>query len=122
MKENKKIIEKAMQYINEHLDERVSLQQVSSAAGYSKSHLNRMFAESTGKTIYKYIREKRLNRAAKRLVNTDQSIVEIALEAGYDSQQAFTLAFRKQYGMTPLVYRERETENIIVYQSWRAAA
>lgn len=108
MKENQQAVTRAVRYIEEHLGEEIMLEEIASAAGYSKSHLNRMFAESTGKTIHKYIQEKRLERAADRLRNSDMSIVDIALEAGYASQQAFTLAFRNMYELTPQAYRQWE--------------
>ena len=57
-------------------------------------------------TVYKYIQGRRLTLAAQKLVDTEQPIVEIAYEAHYDSQQAFTLAFKQFYGCTPRNYRK----------------
>ncbi len=98
-------IKKTIDYIENHLDEDIKLETIAKAVGYSKYHLNRMFAESTGQTIHRYIRERRLEKAADNLVHSEKSIVEIAFEAGYESQQAFTLAFRQLYYYTPMVYR-----------------
>lgn len=105
---------KTKQFIEEHFTENITLDDISKSIGYSKYHLNRIFLKSTGKTIYQYIKERRLFEAANQLLNTDKSIVEIALDVGYTSQQSFTLAFKSVFKCTPKVYRN---QNIIyVYQ------
>ena len=96
---------KTIDYIENHLDEDIKLEDISKAVGYSKFHLNRKFAESTGLTIHRYIKKRRLEKAADKLIHTEKRIVEIAFEAGYESQQSFTFAFREQYYTTPMVYR-----------------
>lgn len=80
--------------------------------GYSKFHLLRCFQEETGLTIHQYIKEKRLVRAAEQLLNSKETIVNIALEAQYNSQPAFTTAFRQYYHCTPQRYREYFSSNI----------
>ena len=99
------IIMKVIDYIEDNLDGTLSLDEVADKAGYSKFHLNRLFSESVGFTIYKYIQTRRLTVAAEKLVNTKMPIIEIAYESNYDSQQSFTLAFRKLYLCTPQRYR-----------------
>ena len=88
--------------------ESLSLEAMEAHTGYSRFYLNRIFSEVTGCTIHRYIMERRLTEAARKLVETDKTIVEISCEAGYQSQQAFTLAFRRVYGCTPMAYRERK--------------
>lgn len=95
-------------YIEEHLSENLDLDLVASAVHYSKYHLHRMFAKETGLTIHDYIQRRKLTEAAKFLVFTDQPILEIALTAGYESQQAFTAVFKEMYKKTPKRYREEE--------------
>lgn len=107
MKTQKIIINKALAYIEEHLDQDMDLEEIAECAGYSKYHLNRMFSEAVGCTIYKYLQARRLTVAAEKLVHTDAPITQIALEAGYGSQQAFTLAFHQVYKDTPRRYRKR---------------
>ena len=86
----------------------LSLEALEAHTGYSRFYLNRIFAEETGCTIHRYIMERRLTEAARKLVETDKTIVEISCEADYQSQQAFTLAFQRVYGCTPMAYRERK--------------
>ena len=100
------ITEKVLSYIENNLDKDLSLEKMANELNYSKFYIARAFKESTGCTVYKYIQNRRLNEAAKKLVRTKQPIVEIALEAGYSSQQAFTQAFRHQYLCTPQEYRK----------------
>lgn len=108
MEEKKRIAGKIKKYVEERLDspEELSLDQIAGYAGYSKFHLNRLFYQATGCTLHQYIREQRLKEAAKKLAEGENSIVEIAGEASYQSQQAFTLAFKQVYGVTPLAYRK----------------
>lgn len=104
--DNSRIVKKVADYIEAHIDEDLPLDKISSALHYSKYYIARMFNEETGCTIYKYIQGRRLTIAAQKLAETKQPIVDIAYEAHYDSQQAFTLAFKQQYGCTPNVYRK----------------
>lgn len=101
-----KVVEKTIQYIETHLDEDLSLDRISKDLNYSKFYISRVFAEKTDCTIYKYIQGRRLTLAARKLVETEKSIIEIAYEAHYNSQQAFSLAFRRLYFYTPQTYRK----------------
>lgn len=94
-------------YIEEHFTEEISVDDLADKAGYSKYHLNRIFQENTGKSIYQYIKERRLYEAADLLLINEQPIVEIALLVGYSSQQAFSQAFKKEFEMTPGEYRNK---------------
>lgn len=99
------MIMKVVEYIEDHLDDELSIDEVADRVGYSKFHLNRLFSESVGCTLYKYIQTRRLTKAAEKLVYTTKPIVEIAYDASYDSQQSFTHAFRQLYFCTPQKYR-----------------
>ena len=99
-------IKKITSYIEAHLDEDLSLERIADNLHYSKFYLARTFAEQTGSTIGKYIQGRRLTLAAWKLVETNKPIVEISYEAHYNSQQAFTLAFRRLYLCTPQVEGE----------------
>jgi len=103
--ENKNIVKKVLDYIEDNLEGQLSLDEIAKESGYSKFHLNRVFSEHVGCTIYKYIQMRRLTVAAEKLVNTKKPVVEIAYEANYNSQQSFTLAFRQLYGCPPHEYR-----------------
>lgn len=103
---DKSLIEKIVNYIEEHLDEELSLKKISDELNYSKFYMSRVFQENTGNTIHKYIQTRRLTIAAQKLVKTNKPIIEIAYEANYNSQQAFTLAFSQLYLCSPQIYRK----------------
>ncbi len=102
----KTVVKKTVDYIETHIDEDLPLDKIANALNYSKFYIARIFTEETKCTVYKYIQGRRLTLAAKKLAETRQPIVEIAYEAHYDSQQAFTLAFKQFYGCTPKIYRK----------------
>ena len=93
-------------YVEEHLQEKLDLDTVAEAVCYSKYHLHRMFTDTVGITLHDYIQRRQLTEAAKLLVFSEQPILEIALTAGYESQQAFTSVFKSMYKQTPLEYRQ----------------
>lgn len=100
-----KVAHQTVSFIEEHIEEALSLDKIAAALNYSKFYIARSFAQETGCTIYRYIRGRRLTIAARKLVETQKPIIEIAYEAQYDSQQAFTLAFGRLYQCTPQAYR-----------------
>ena len=102
---NQTVVEKIADYIENHLEEDIPLDKIAKELNYSKFYIARVFADNTGYTIYKYIQGRRLTLAARKLAETDKPIVEIAYEARYGSQQAFTLAFSQFYLCTPQTYR-----------------
>jgi len=99
-------ISAAISYIEAHLNEKLNLDTVANAVGYSKYHLHRMFTDSVGLTLHDYIQRRQLTEAAKLLVFSEKPIIEIALLAGYESQQAFTASFKSMYKQTPSEYRQ----------------
>ena len=104
---NNDIIKGIVDYIEKHLEEDLSLDKIAEDLNYSKFYIARIFSEKTGGTIYKYIQGRRLTIAAYKLVKTNKSIIEIAYEAHYSSQQAFTLAFNQLYLCSPQAYRKK---------------
>ena len=100
------IISDLLSYIEDNLTGDLSLDTLACEFNYSKFYLARIFSEHTGCTLYKYIQGRRLTDAAQKLVETGQPIVEIAYEAHYNSQQAFTLAFHQMYALSPQTYRK----------------
>ena len=99
------LTKRILQYIEDNLDKDLSLEKIAEELNYSRFYTARKFKEQTGMTLYKYIQSRRLDEAARKLAETDQPIVEVAMEAGYGSQQAFTQAFRCVYACTPQEYR-----------------
>ncbi|EMH4163181.1 MDR efflux pump AcrAB transcriptional activator RobA [Pluralibacter gergoviae] len=99
------IIRDLLSWIEDHLDQPLSLDNVAAKAGYSKWHLQRMFKDVTGHAIGAYIRARRLSKSAVALRLTARPILDIALQYRFDSQQTFTRAFKKQFTATPALYR-----------------
>lgn len=97
-----------IRYIEDHLSEKLDLDRISNAAHYSKYHIHRIFANEAGLTIHDYVQRRQLTEAAKLLVFSHKPIMEIALAAGYESQQAFTSVFKEMYKKTPNQYRENK--------------
>ena len=100
-------IEKVIEYIELNLDGKLDLEQVAEASHYSKYHLHRMFADTVGMTIHDYVQRRQLTEAAKLLVFSDKPIIEVAFICGYESQQAFSAAFKSMYKIPPAEYREK---------------
>lgn len=105
------IIRDLLTWLESHLDQPLSLDNVATKAGYSKWHLQRMFKEVTGHAIGAYIRARRLSKAAVALRLTSRPILDIALQYRFDSQQTFTRAFKKQFNQTPAYYRRSSDWN-----------
>lgn len=106
MKDQRDIVAKVVDYIEKNLEEKIDLYTIAQNIGYSKFHLNRIFTESTGIPIYKYLQYRRLTIAAEKLVKSDKPIIQIAYEAGYDTQQSFSFAFKQVYLYSPKAYRD----------------
>ena len=100
------ITKKVLLYIEDNLDKALTLEEIAAEFQYSRFYVARKFRESTGVTLHKYIQGRRLDEAARKLAETRQPIAQIAFEAGYGSQQAFTQAFRLTHGCTPREYRQ----------------
>ena len=107
MENNAQTIMSVLNFIEEHITEEISLDELANAVGYSKYHLHRMFSSLVGFSVHLYVKRRRLTEAAKKLLFSDLSILEIALESGYDSQQAFTFAFKELYKITPQEFRRK---------------
>ncbi len=101
-------IEAAIEYIEANLSKKLDLDMVAAAVHYSKHHLQRTFSKCLGLTLHDYIQRRQLTEAAKLLVFSEKSILDIALLAGYESQQAFHGAFSSMYKLSPNTYRANE--------------
>ncbi|HEV2515085.1 MAG TPA: AraC family transcriptional regulator [Devosia sp.] len=98
---------KALWIIERNSDQPISLIDLARACGVSRSHLAHAFGSATGVPAMKYLRGRRLSSAAQALAKGAPDILSIALDAGYNSHEAFTRAFRDQFEMTPESLRER---------------
>jgi len=99
----------AIHYIETHLSsERIDLESVAAAVHYSKYHLHRIFTDTVGLTIHDYAQRRQLTEAAKLLVFSRKPIIDIAILAGYDSQQALSSVFKAMYKQSPYQFRKNE--------------
>lgn len=107
MNTNIAMIQEVIEYIENHLEENLDLDSLCKVSGYSKYHLSRMFSNIVGFSIHNYIQRRRLTEAARLLVFTDMAIMEIALSAGYQTQQSFTVGFRSLFKCSPQAFRKK---------------
>ena len=102
-----KQLDRVIDFIGKHLDENLSLVELSEIACFSQYHFHRLFTAYTGVSLQQYIRWLRMKRAAHQLIiHKDFSILKIAIEAGFESHEAFTRAFKQDCGMTPTAFRK----------------
>ncbi len=102
-----KLIVDIINHIEDKLGEEITVQSVSSFSGYSPHHFQKIFAACVGMSLGTYIRRRRLTKSAQRLKGTSDRIIDIAHDSGFDSQEAFTRAFKFMFALTPKEYRER---------------
>ncbi len=100
-----KAISEAIEFIERNLDQQLSTEMVTSHVGFSPYYFHRLFTGVLGESIAEYIRKRRLSEAAQLVHSTDKPLLDIALEYGFDSQEVFTRAFKKMFGITPGRYR-----------------
>jgi AraC family transcriptional regulator len=98
---------KAIWFIESHFSGDISLDEIAKTAGVSRYHMVRAFGFATGRSVMRYVRGRRLTEAARSLVNGAPDILTVAIDAGYGSHEAFTRAFRDQFGLTPEAVRTR---------------
>lgn len=99
-------IMRTIKYIEDHLDGKLSNKECGQVCGYSEYHFIRIFTGVTGVKPSTYIRKRRLTKAAKLINQTDKTILEVALEVGFNSQENFNRAFKTEHGVTPTGYRK----------------
>ena len=98
-------IEKACEFIRQHLHKRIDLDQICRYAGLSKSTLLRAFTKSKGITPYRYLETIRINEA-KALLGKGMQPIDAAMQTGFSDQSHFTNYFNRFIGLAPGVYRE----------------
>ena len=102
----KERINRVVDFIGEHLDDELTLDTLSQVACFSKYHFHRLFTAYTGLSLQQYIKWLRLKRAAHQLiVERDNTIINIALDAGFESHESFTRAFKQICGENPTDFR-----------------
>ncbi|MCP1493586.1 AraC-like DNA-binding protein [Peribacillus frigoritolerans] len=100
------IIQKTIEYIENSLQDELSLKNIARFAGFSKFHYHRIFHKEAGVTVSEYIRYRRIANAANMLLYTDEKIIDIALYYRFETQESFTRSFKKYYDLPPGQYRK----------------
>ena len=98
-------VQRGIDFIESHLQEDFSLNDVSRAAGVSHWQFLRTFKALSNETLKSYIRSRRLSLARMELITRDDPVLAVALRAGFESQASFTRAFQAAFGMPPARYR-----------------
>ncbi|PFK43207.1 AraC family transcriptional regulator [Bacillus cereus] len=103
--EYEEVMNKAVLYIEEHLNEELTTEKVASYSAISMYHFHRIFQSYLGMSVAEYVRKRRLTHAAQTLVMTERPVLDIAIQYGFSSQEAFTRAFKRMFHLPPKRYR-----------------
>ncbi len=109
-----KRVQMGIDYIEDNLDFDVSLAEVAQATGLSQWHFQRIFKALTHETLKTYIRSRRMANALDKLLSTNFRILDIAISAGFESQESFTRAFQKTFGISPSAYRKLGNKSLFL--------
>lgn len=109
-----KQVQAGIDYIEANLDFEISLAHVANSAGISQWHFQRIFKALTNETLKTYIRSRRLANALAKLLATNTRIIDIAMSAGFESQESFTRVFKQTFDMTPNEYRRAGHKSLFV--------
>jgi AraC family transcriptional regulator len=101
-----KRIDRVIDYLSDHLDQPVKLEELAKAACFSEFHFHRVFRAMTGETVNDFTNRLRLEKAARLLKRTRQSATEIALECGFSSSATFSRSFNHAFNTSPTQYRK----------------
>ncbi|HEY8470657.1 MAG TPA: AraC family transcriptional regulator [Longimicrobiales bacterium] len=105
-------VQRSIEHIAAHLDVALDLHALAARACLSPFHFHRIFRGMVGETPLELSRRLRLERAAWQLIHTDRGVTEIAFDAGYETHEGFTRAFRAHYGTSPSGFRRRKRPSI----------
>lgn len=105
---------KVKDYINSHINDDLRLEQLASLVGMASAAFSRYFKQRTGKNLSSYIADIRLGQAARRLVDTTDSVSEICWSCGFNTLSNFNRQFRKHKGCTPTEFRDKYQKRKII--------
>jgi AraC family transcriptional regulator len=98
-------LQRVFDYIHNHLDQDVALEDIANVLSLSQYHFCRLFKQATGVTPYQYLTQRRIERAKKLLLTTKLTITEIAFAVGLSNHSSFTRLFRQYVGVSPKLFR-----------------
>lgn len=116
-KQIQRIIDEIDRCIQENNDEALTLYVLSKKLGYSEFYTTRKFKEVSGMPFREYLRLRKLAFALKEVRDQKKTILEIALNYGFSSHEAFTRAFKKAYGRTPSDYQKKSLPRRSSYEN-----
>lgn len=101
----KRRLDRVLEYIAANLSQSLSLTEIAAIAGMSAYHFARLFKTSTGLSPHQYVLAQRIERAKHLLLGGQSSVIDVALESGFNDQSYFSKMFRKATGVPPMRYR-----------------
>lgn len=110
-------ISQAKDFIYEHFDQNICIQDIAQHVGISNAYLQRIFSKQMGISIIDYITKKRIDKSIILLKNTNASILDIAIDVGFNSRQHFTYTFKKIMGISPHQFRSLKNSYEIPFSS-----
>lgn len=99
-------IKKALDYIYQNYEKPLTLEDMAKYLGLNKCYFCKLFRMETGKTFSQFLNELRVKKSKELLLNTNLSILDVALAVGYNNQNYYNMSFKKLTGTTPLKYRK----------------
>ena len=100
------LVVKILNYIDDNLYKRITMDEISSIFYFNKDYLMRIFKKELDITIMDYINKRRIYNSLELLKNTDDSVIKVALNSGYSSLEYYSETFTKVLGVSPLTYRK----------------
>lgn len=108
------MVKQAQAYIESHLEEKISIEEISSQLNVGRRNFDRRFIKATGNTPIEYTQRVKIESAKKALENTRKTINEVMYEVGYADVKAFREVFRKITGMSPLEYKNKYNKVVLI--------
>jgi len=107
---------RVQQRLEAQLDEPIDPPGLARHAGFSLHHFHRIFRAQLGESVMQHVRRLRLERAARLLRSSEREILDLALDAGYESHEAFTRAFADRFGAPPSIFRTQPSQRLTTWQ------
>jgi AraC family transcriptional regulator len=114
---NVNVMLEAVDFIEENLQESLSVSDVADAVGYSLYHFSRTFNAVIKHSPYDYIMRRRLSESARELLTTEKKIITIALDYQFNNPETYSRAFRRMFGILPSQARKNKTVNRLIFKS-----
>ncbi len=114
---NLESMHQAVQFIERHLKEPMTVQDVADAAGYSLYHFSRTFNSVIGHSPYDYIMRRRLSESARELIESGKRIIDIALAYQFNNPETYSRAFRSMFGAPPNQVRKNKSLSNLIFKS-----